>query len=169
MAGIPKWMCSEYTDDGCSIYKCLFCKTSSEARSLPHKYCPFCGVKYDGELIKVEKEKVVVPLHPPRGKFPWEDIQWEYDHPVGLYIEDSIKMGVDWTKWVQKAFIKEYDMNDYRTGTTQSGVPVVARWLHMYRTQFDQQTDPNYQCRLKIDIPRYKQYLRALGGPKLPK
>lgn len=49
---IPKWREIEYTDDGCSLYQCLHCYEKWEGRSSPEygwKFCPFCGVKWDGQ------------------------------------------------------------------------------------------------------------------------
>lgn len=46
-----------YTDDGCSVYECLACKKGWEARTSPSadrgnwQFCPYCGVKWAGELV----------------------------------------------------------------------------------------------------------------------
>lgn len=42
-----------YTDDGCSLYQCLSCYNKFECRDDPEygwKFCPFCGIKWDGKL-----------------------------------------------------------------------------------------------------------------------
>jgi hypothetical protein len=50
---IPFWRYQDYTDDGCSIYECLNCYNSWEARTSPKhsewKFCPCCGCEWDGE------------------------------------------------------------------------------------------------------------------------
>ena len=48
---IPKWRYVESTDDGCNVYQCLSCYESYEGRDSPKywKYCPYCGVEWNGE------------------------------------------------------------------------------------------------------------------------
>ena len=50
---IKYWRNKENTDDGCSIYECLSCYNTWEARTCPKwsewKYCPYCGVEWEGE------------------------------------------------------------------------------------------------------------------------
>lgn len=41
--GVPFWREVEYTDDGCSIFQCLFCKAKWEARTSPGYYRYKCG------------------------------------------------------------------------------------------------------------------------------
>jgi hypothetical protein len=52
---IKKFRCIEYTDDGCSVYECLWCKASWEARYFPMVYCGGCGIKFEGEIVKEQE------------------------------------------------------------------------------------------------------------------
>jgi hypothetical protein len=51
---INDWRSVEYTDDGCTEYQCLSCKTSWEARTSPEhahwRFCPVCGIQWTGQL-----------------------------------------------------------------------------------------------------------------------
>ena len=63
---IPKWRHVEYTDDGCNVYQCLSCYDSIEGRFSPSywKFCPYCGVEWQGEhkwLIYDDNFKVIEP------------------------------------------------------------------------------------------------------------
>ena len=63
---IPFWRNKKYTDDGCCIYQCLSCYQTWEARTSPYseehcikyedgfKYCPYCGIKWEGEIKQKE-------------------------------------------------------------------------------------------------------------------
>jgi len=61
---IPFWRNKNYTDDGCSIYQCLSCYGTWEARTPPERkgynsgfiYCPCCGIKWKGEIEQKEEE-----------------------------------------------------------------------------------------------------------------
>lgn len=79
---IPKWRYVEYTDDGCTIYQCLSCYGHIEGRLNPAdwKYCPYCGVEWEGEhkwLIYDDNYKVIEPARRkedrriPSGKISW--------------------------------------------------------------------------------------------------
>lgn len=50
---IPFWRYVDYTDDGCSVYECLDCYRSWEARTDPKysgwKFCPYCGCEWEGQ------------------------------------------------------------------------------------------------------------------------
>jgi hypothetical protein len=51
---IPAWRNIEYTDDGCSIFQCLNCYKTWEARTNPEwgewKFCPVCGIAWEKEI-----------------------------------------------------------------------------------------------------------------------
>ena len=61
---IPFWRNKTDTDDGCSIYQCLSCYGTWEARTSPQRegynsgfvYCPCCGIKWEGEIEYKEEE-----------------------------------------------------------------------------------------------------------------
>jgi len=63
---IPAWRKVEYTDDGCSIYECLSCYNSWEARTSPEwsgwQFCPCCGVGWESQ-IKDEGDKTLTRRH----------------------------------------------------------------------------------------------------------
>jgi hypothetical protein len=48
---IPKWRHVKNSDDGCNIYQCLSCYNTYDGRDTPKewKYCPYCGVEWNGE------------------------------------------------------------------------------------------------------------------------
>jgi len=52
----PRWRLARYTDDGCSVFQCLACKSDWESRTSPHtwKFCPACGTEWAGEHECVE-------------------------------------------------------------------------------------------------------------------
>ncbi len=54
----PYWRYVQGTDDGCSIYQCLWCMASWESRSSPNwdkwKFCPVCGFEWKGEHECIE-------------------------------------------------------------------------------------------------------------------
>lgn len=48
-----RWRKIRDTDDGCTTYECLKCKTGWESRTTPEgwSFCPKCGVNWEGELV----------------------------------------------------------------------------------------------------------------------
>ncbi len=54
----PYWRHVQSTDDGCSIYQCLWCMVQWESRTSPcwgkWKFCPVCGYEWKGEHECVE-------------------------------------------------------------------------------------------------------------------
>lgn len=163
----------DYTDDGCSLYRCLSCRQEWEARSFPRNYCPACGVKFEGELVRPKEEPLGIPQHPPRGVFPWDGDPYGYHHDMGIVVEDRLtpefipgSLPEHITQWKQKRELNEYDL--FREQAL-SAAPAAMYWLNSYRTDCGrQESDPHVQYRLRIDQGRYRQYLRALGKPKLP-
>lgn len=82
---IPKWRYEKDSDDGCNIYQCLSCYQSYEGRSSPTywSYCPYCGVKWEGEhkwLIHGDNWDIITPARMNRNRYvdkakPYWEIQ----------------------------------------------------------------------------------------------
>jgi len=49
--GIPKFREVRYVDDGVTEYQCLSCKNTWDMRGMPAKFCMFCGIRWEGQLV----------------------------------------------------------------------------------------------------------------------
>ena len=69
---LNKWRYVDYTDDGCSIFECLYCHYKWESRTTPKdwKWCPVCGVKWDGEQPNRLQFTSRYPSSPQYKKYP---------------------------------------------------------------------------------------------------
>lgn len=55
---IPFVLNREYTDDGCSRYECLSCHESWEGRTGGFRFCPFCGIQFQGVQPNRKEERL---------------------------------------------------------------------------------------------------------------
>ena len=125
-----KWRLARHTDDGCTVYQCLSCKSEWEARTNPEwsrwVFCPYCGIKWEGKhecLTKYEKRYELERKwqDSPLGQIPkphriellyrvqerWSDLgddpgAWSPADIVGVnWGEDGIGAHPKWDEWSQ--------------------------------------------------------------------
>lgn len=128
---IPRWRELHYTDDGCSKYQCLSCKESWESRSTPEygwKFCPYCGVKWEGGL-KCRTSEI------PR----W---QWE------LIEEPRQSNNIDYVRYNQ---IQEY-INDIR----RKNEGKQSIWVIEYRNLNTNTNIMHWYCEQAFTISPYR-------------
>jgi len=109
---IPFWRYVTYTDDGCSVYECLDCYRSWEARTDPKysewKFCPYCGCEWEGQKewnsnVKWDRQKgrnpdpgsrLCLPLFVVQKRsVPLEEEsfdEWKSVHNGSLSIQDAL-------------------------------------------------------------------------------
>jgi len=129
---IPMWIKKDYTNDGCSIYQCLNCYKSWEARTNPEysnwKYCPVCGIIWTQEKKSerpewkskrwVNDEEPLNPcqfiiekrtIHSDGTIIPWQKCRNYYirNKSDALYYLNELKQQENKLKQQEKEFIED--------------------------------------------------------------